>query len=336
VKRLASALLAAAVLPGCFSALVSDQSIACTADDGCPAGYACDLNQQRCAKGMPAKDRCGRDADCPLGTVCVQAKCAMGCTETGDCGLHEACVNGACAAEGVCQDDSVCHTGERCDAMTHQCMKPPGTEKICNPCFEPRLCNSDSDCGNGVHCDRPNPMLYGVCQDCGAQGECLYTAGKAGTCSADTECNAGEVCIRYECTTDSYCQMIGGGSCGPGVDHPGLPRPSEVRNCTTGVCAVAYCAVTGCTPADGATPDSCPKGYYCFGIVQHTAAPCTSDAQCTAPRTCVQDNEQDPAKYCTCVADSECPMGTHCVNNACLDHHSCLPNVGLTCGDVRP
>ncbi|MBI5549628.1 MAG: hypothetical protein HY901_37555, partial [Deltaproteobacteria bacterium] len=99
--------------------------VACIADDGCAAGYACEAGFCR---------SCRLDDDCARGT------CSGGtCVDRAHCLADEDCSSGRCAAGQctACLGDLDCREGLWCDA---------------GRCVEGPTCTSDAGCGPGRSC----------------------------------------------------------------------------------------------------------------------------------------------------------------------------------------
>lgn len=315
---------------GCFSQLTSQSDITCDSLENCPVGYLCDPVARVCREAGEVPT-CARDTDCPLAQICISGACGPGCVRDGDCGLDVACIEGACVDDGRCNTSATCPFGQSCSAAG-RCEFPAGGGQVCQPCYEARLCLSDTDCP-GTSCVRPDLERYGRCETCGG-GLCRFSDTSEPGCSDDAQCGGGRICYRGPCTADPQCAASGWGTCGAYLAR-GAQAPAEgVGSCTLGTCVRAECSFRCDATAE---IDTCGRGYACTRFITIPVTDtCTTDADCGANSQCRRVNESDAQRYCSCSADSECPSDTRCSDGACVASEECAPLLGLTCQELRP
>lgn len=119
----------------------------------------------------------------------------------------------------------------------------------------------------------------------GALGSCGSEAKKPGSCKADKDCKAGQVCFEnrcVECTKDSQC-------------------PAGER-----------CSANACVSAPECTKDSqCPLGKVCQA---GKCKACAADSECGPGGSC----EAGACKHANkCAKDEDCADDEDCVNGYC-------------------
>lgn len=331
--RICLILVSGAGLSGCLNQLLPlDDGIVCEAGYNCPDDYFCHLAAGVC-KQVSADWSCGRDADCPFGSICEQSLCQAGCRADGDCGLAQACLDGSCSTSaGRCNDTSMCPFGSVCDTQTQTCVVPSQHESLCNGCTF-RLCLIQSDCPGSSRCVGATSETFGECDDC-PNGSCgNVEVGNA--CTSNRDCSDDMHCLRNGCFEDSHCPQIGTipQSCGfdrYDPDGTGHPTSFELQSCKIGQCVKA-----GCTTACNLNAEEpCPRGFSCFrNIWIPETSECTIDSDCPGTRTCERVNEANDNNYCSCLYNSDCEEGS-CVDGVCQVGSTCQPSLGLTCEDV--
>lgn len=214
------------------------------------------------------------------------------------------------------------------------------------------VCNSDTDCGEGV-CSSTTELGSRFCLlPCGSGRTCAnprhvcndfvsgYTSAGQPVCFVGTataspgdscrnfgDCNINSVCINdfanfpggacigFGCVEgdDTTCLPVGGGTCRNGNDGP--------------IC------VPGCT-----NDDDCRENYSCQGGVCRPAfvhpgfgAPCSNDRDCgPAPWQCLTGADY-PGGYCTTVG---CGFTRNCGPYICPSRGSCP--ILMACNDPTP
>jgi len=169
---------------------------------------------------------CKNDADCPIGTHCLNGKCVP-CKTDADCLIGQYCsTTNQCSSNLECQTDTDCKTStaKRCSA-----------NQECVPCLESKDCERGQclnnrcfqNCYSNVDCPSTQPICNeatGTCTVCLNDSQCAGTTtkpyckvGVAGSgssscveCLSDTNCPAGKPrCVRNRCqpcVTNADCK----------------------------------------------------------------------------------------------------------------------------------
>jgi hypothetical protein len=249
----------------------------------------------RCADGAV----CLEDGDCES-VFCDDASgtCAP-CVADADCEPY-ACQNGSCLTS--CVDEADCDSVNWCEGDV--CVPDKTLGEPCGGFVE---CSSGS-CVDGVCCDAP---CLGGCESCTMTGACVsHAQGDSGdpsctplvcngvggdcpaTCSADSDCVAG-----------NYCNA---GSCLPvGVLGALCSTPNA---CATGNCADGRCCNTGCVNACDAC-DSVGSEGFCTPKSDGSAGdPACDPYLCSGTATCPM----------SCSVGADCIAGHFCGGGLCL------------------
>ncbi len=206
MRRLATALLLLAALPGCSSILGIDRPVGkdCTLpDDGsCGEGQMCDFDQGA-----------GRLACRPIGTNTE----GMPCDQVDDCTTGLSCTDGLCRT--LCTDTSDCSTGGPGEA---QCGWSNGDAYVCNDDCDVTAIGT---CPAGYECeiefDRDG-MLASACvptgwfgnaqldEDCNDVTECIESLG-CWDADGDGTGQCTKLCVvgNDTCDTGQTCHSIG-------------------------------------------------------------------------------------------------------------------------------
>jgi hypothetical protein len=72
--------------------------LGCRGNADCPTNEHCDVNRGQCAAGSPVSqgNQCVIDENCPLGRICENGRCILGCRSSFDCPLNQSCIVGFC------------------------------------------------------------------------------------------------------------------------------------------------------------------------------------------------------------------------------------------------
>ena len=144
-----------------------------------------------CINALPGLSQgCGRGSNeccpgdiCLQRTVCTDGRCAN-CGRSGQqCCLNDRCRMGAACVDGMCG-------AETCGRLGRPC---------CDPAIETFVCDSDSDCNDGI------------CEPCGDVGA---------RCCSENRIPCG---FTSECLANNTCALVGSPSPAPGP--PPLPPP---------------------------------------------------------------------------------------------------------------
>lgn len=256
----------------------------CTATPQCGSGQVCDLDQL-CHPG-----NCVSASDCTGGRLCLSRSCTQ-CTADTQCTAGKICVNGGCVT-GVCHNDSECSGGQQiCD------VNATWTCRACSPLNQ----TTATTCGTGRVCDSSGFCHFGNCVsngNCGGGTACVNF--NCGPCSADNQCNSGQLCIGALCKT---------GNChGTGAD------PNIDCAATNGVCNASNVCVGNCR----SNADCSATTGYC-DTSTHFCAACTGAGQCGSGRVCTPGGGGNTCVTAQCsTLESTCAPGYSCVSGSCV------------------
>ncbi|RDV36317.1 hypothetical protein DV096_19910 [Bradymonadaceae bacterium TMQ3] len=155
-------------------------------DDGSDSGddADCPVDDEGQA-GCGPLDGCVLNNECPFGSLCLDGRCQVTCTDDLHCPTSEVC------QDGICQPDR--EGGDQC-VYDEDCG-----EGRCINGFCLDRCESDAACGEGEYC------RAGVCRPDHRPGP---------QCRVGADCNPDEDCVnarcRSACTCDEDCEIIGG------------------------------------------------------------------------------------------------------------------------------
>jgi hypothetical protein len=278
----ASCLLLAAVLAGCYNPEIGEGAFVCgQPGDVCPSGFSC--REGRCYKGTPASDGGGDspindgpvgDADCVGPLPCTPPPSAVaGCDpvcQTG-CGCKQRCTNPG--SGNVCQ----AATGtlalyDTCNPSGDTCR--PGA--VCLPEFQDRcgahcyrFCRVDDDCPGMSRCkaeahDERGNLLYKVCspriETCNPIGA-MPRCGPAGNADRPWP-NFACYMLSVDSPEDSVCECAGTLAEGAVCDRE--------YSCVPGNECVPVGSDTRCrrlcTPGAVPTLAGCPVGQNCVAL----------------------------------------------------------------------
>jgi hypothetical protein len=248
--------------------------VACTDDAGCPSGFTCFSavagRPNQCRPISGSCDGClatgcasGQYCSTPDGgtPVCVnQAATCGACTADVECASGSKCVQVGTDGRRFCLEE--CAGAADC-AADEQCL-PRGASQVCAP-----ISNSCSD----AECTLDPTSCTGETPNFNPDScECVG-------CAADTDCNAGEICIPTtgECTAAGEpCTRITD-CASPNICNTEIGRCVEcitAGDCPSGeICSRGVCSE--CT---------CPEGQTCNLVGECVTGgdpgACTSDAEC--------------------------------------------------------
>ncbi|MEM0437839.1 MAG: hypothetical protein QXU54_00905 [Candidatus Micrarchaeia archaeon] len=329
-------------------------------------GKCCSLsNPQDCASGPAvcvAVEPCKSDSDCCAGSKCEGGDCkgceqGAYCDEQNPCCSGMSCFNGKCAAceakpcmlETAAKDccsgyecylgkctscEKACNPGEPgacCDGWACISGSCKNCVASCNP-LQGQMCACDgfqcvngkcAGCKEGAYCDENNPCCNGYA--CNFEKKVCESCEKS--CSKDSECCAGGVCVMGSCEYTGNCE-------GAPCTNPG--EPCEL--CSTGSDKCSKCTDnTVCAAKDkSANEFVCkPKGGCSEGQVACDTAECPTGCCDAFTGQCACGEGGHPCKTvqgCTCCTYgtqtvSVCPPNTFKCPQGCTG----APMVGDSC-----
>jgi hypothetical protein len=170
-------------------------------------------------------------------------------------------------------------------------------------------CGSDEDDGDGTGGSGntgSNSGGSGSGAEGGAgQGGSGSSAGGSGSSSGGAGSGGAVAYCTKGCSAPADCCAAGAPDC------PSDAYPNN-WGCEEGVCTPPQCATDAECTFGGALPD-----YVCLTVSDFKvcAEGCATDADCTAPTTCIGEDD-DGEKYCTvestaggCRSDADCTLG---------------------------
>lgn len=276
----------------------------CSSHRDCTNGY-CDSTTNRCV----TSPTCMSSASCQSGFYCdMRGICTPGCGADADCarlgtGLVCNTTSHTCQPSGRCTSDAQCSgatpvcLGGSCQPRTSQCQFAYQCTGSGQACVDGRcvvactagnastVCAAGQVCTNGrcAYPSNPGANCGGRCtagQLC-VDGVCLRT------CSADTECGAGNMCDHGVCRVDTR------------------PRPlcTMDSECNRGsVCFNGACRLLCPSPGTG-SDGGCMTVDVQFNLCR----------EITGRSLCTNTTEQNPE----CARTAECSAGRACVNARC-------------------
>ncbi|MCK6509891.1 trypsin-like serine protease [Myxococcota bacterium] len=271
------------------------QDICVRTPDGNRCAQACDI-QGCCPEGYACGDFGGQKQCIPSSGQCAPAAC----TAKTECGPGEDCVGGFCKPEpvnveaGACKpcNNGTCNAGQRCADLG------VGGKRCLQACKDGNFCPGNYDCKDitgGRYCVPRNDLC---------------------PCTANTDCDAGEIC------QSASCQKPGGGKFG---DACSAQKPcASGYQCTPTQGGGDVC-IQPCGPSapggNGSAPgnpgsycnnNQCILGAQCanVGAPQPVCFPqqCTSQADCTNGGQCTPI-QQAGISVCLCNGNTQCKTG---------------------------
>jgi len=239
---------------------------------------------------------------CGLGFACVSGACGTTCTTDFQCGYTFYCSGGACLAKkglgATCTTASECATGNCVDGY---CCNAP-CNGACQACD---VAGAEGKCAN-VPAGSPHgartctPSIY-----CGPAGAC------SSTCSNNTDCATGLICLGGTCTTKkvngSSCVDVGECASGNCVNGTCCDKPcfGECESCretgAVGTCklkpASATCGINGCSGAFLVTTGTCSGASNT--CLPSSITPCPNSLKCADATACKT----------SCASDVDCTTG---------------------------
>lgn len=122
--------------------------------DGCTASRECAADEA-CFDGLCRRERCNRNADCPVGAICplvavgVERTCLDACERDTECGVGAVCKDffegRACYAVGEGETGAGCSEASDC-AGNRVCVDWPGGHCAAAGCERGPICGDDATC----------------------------------------------------------------------------------------------------------------------------------------------------------------------------------------------
>lgn len=251
-----------------------------------------------------------------------------------------------------CQEDVDCGTpvsAFRCEAQTAVCYC-----RTDDACPGAQFCNTVGFCQDRAGCET-NLDCFDASTFCDtASGQCV----SRGRCSADIQCQLGEVCDVSRsrcvegCRANGDCNGVSCRCADKACNCVGT-TPEELAKCEIGVCDPQFCADSNfcrfgelCDVPDGGQQASCLDDYdtrlrpYCDNCSRGAGVSTCG----TGPNFCLVDTRNSGNSFCgaDCAEGQSCPRGYSCQdvvvvvvsNSACSRADpTCAPNPALPCGD---
>jgi len=354
--------VSAAILAGLAAVACENDPIVerlCSSDEECVQKYGrpdwyCDAKVGRCA--------CRSDRACDMQEHCEPLPGGNGfchpnriCEWNADCDRGEFCdiATSICRRSG-CSIDLQCSEGEVCDADTSTCVPGCRTHGDC-PYRQVCLCATD-DGVDACKCDAETEEGRRFC----ARGAC-----HADTCTEDSHCEWGQICVDNPDPTNPFKICIDdprGPFCEPCNRQPGNAFDAcqgRANYCLldTTRSTLNFCGV------NCANGESCPNGFRCADVLVLTDTVCTNDAACLPPpgaQACETDadcvaprgrcvdgkcagycvgHEGGAFGWCSCVTSEQCPTqtcdGGYCSisGTRCMDDEDCRDQIVCHVGE---
>ncbi|XP_022241756.1 fibrillin-1-like [Limulus polyphemus] len=285
---------------------------------------------------------CHNDTQCPIGNICDNGKCIVGCRSDIHCAFEESCFNNhcqnPCTIFGACGENAVCNPFNHdriCSCPSQftgnpkiQCVRIPAVVRCSKDtdCLASQICDG-SRCTDGCYSDNNCPQN----QAC-IRGNCANPCGQSGVCGKKA------LCLPFEHIP--YCQCPSGFTGDPKVlcnEVVAGDQCKEDENCAIGsVCVQSQCVV-GCR-----TNNNCPFNEACINTICQN--PCLVGGVCGVNTLCQALNHEavcsclpgytgSPSSECSvaqpvCEMDSDCGIGYVCVHQNCKDINECLQGHG--------
>ena len=301
-------------------------------DGGSPEGEAREVGTRD--GGAACSSPCVAPQVCIALPGASTAFCGAACSSDNDCPALLTCQGGLCSA--TC---STCGAGEECVPVLGQ-----GFDQ----------CKSNTDCPIGSYCVGETDEETSVIPMCIQYSACSECTGSCPTCTSNSQCEAGQVCLGgrcQTCTSDSQCgpsarcsathtslqctcsrdgDCAAGGHCQMGICTPNPPDICDSsdagcatdQGCVAGVCGECT-TFTDCAIASKYSQRGVMPGLTCVdGVCTH----CTANSQCGGGQACVGGT-------CgTCITNAQCGPEGSCMDGFCTCTSSAQCAAGQRCG----
>ncbi|MBU1218618.1 hypothetical protein KKF34_01080 [Myxococcota bacterium] len=310
----------------------------CWVDEDCWEGEYCNQSYNQC---FPSDIGCYYDWECPNGMICeiyedgwdyygycVNPNQNNTCHNDWECPEDAYCdeMTGRCLPTSECATSTDCQEGYYCDSR-HVCSPRPAGD-----------CTSDDQCGIGAYCDDGTCVNSNLCTGndqcldpaapiCDERGVCVPDTNPVVTCSVNTDCDAGKICVDgvcenetprdpgLNCLINEHCGQNGvciNGEChAPCVDSDDCGTAQVCG--TSGICVDDPNPGTECT----INTDCVDSTDICINGVCHDSCTVNSDCSNSNDRcddgVCVPNDVARPM----CYTNNDCNGGEECVDGVC-------------------
>ena len=169
-------------------------------------------------------------------------------------------------------------------------------------------CASNQDCASNKVCSQSVCRLpCAVNNDCQTGLVCIEGGCKG--CTADGQCNAGDVCNNYLCSAGAGSGCQSDADCASG------------QVCTNGTCGTPTPPPPPPPPAQCQANTDCSNGQVC---VSGSCQACTNNNQCVSGQVCsngacgTPTPPPPPPPNGGCVTESDCANGGLCESGSCV------------------
>lgn len=275
------------------------------------------------------RPECVSNSECPNNRACVRNKCTDPCP--GVCGINAQCHVISHTPNCICLPGFQGNPQIECQAPVAQ-ARP--NDPLPRPCV-PSPCGSNTICReqNGVGACQCLPEFFGnpyencrpeclVSSDCSSNRACVNSKcidPCAGVCAPNAECQA--VYHRASC------------SCWPGYEGDPYRRCSIIVVVAADPpppppCSPSLCGPNAqCRENNGQAICSCLPNY--FGAPPACRPECTTSAECSSNRACIQLKCVDPCMG-VCGQNARCDVRNHNIYCTCDDTYVGNPFVRCT------
>ena len=293
-------------------------------------------------------DSCSHTSECAAPAVCFIPPGTTG-TNPAEAGVPNA---GFCVPP--CQSDCDCPAWLSCKGGSCSQCKSCGPGETCTPVAGGGGVSnsgviSNASCGQGAYFKKDNgctpyevcaPCLN-ACPTCTSNTQCapgdVCVGGSCQGCTADSQCGPNAKCaathvgVQCTCSTEGDCvagEQCAGGICAPssfgGCQGP-VGRCANGEACVNGTCR----ACTSFVDCNGPMFFGRVTGLAC---IEGVCTNCTANSQCGGGQTCVggtcgtciTNDQCGPSGqctdgFCTCTKDAQCAAGQRCGSGVCVE-----------------
>ncbi|MCA9520412.1 MAG: hypothetical protein KC609_05550 [Myxococcales bacterium] len=274
-------------------------------------------------------NRCSADAQCDVGSVCVNASSSGSCVPlpaiggaclrnaSAECGPGLLCAADTCVAPGSLADGERCsHNVDCSDGLICDWSRSP---YVCGrPKYAGESCGHETDCLPGLECKSSGLFGGGVCEcpSCPSDSVCGATG-----CITPGTIAAGEVCYHnVDCQGENICLW----AVSPHVCAAPAKRDADCghdTDCEAGLLCAVYRRI--CRPSCHRDTD-CASGELCVGSALNSVGPicitpgsigarCLFARQCATGLGCIDFRCAAPEPVGgSCDNSEECTADAYC------------------------